>query len=297
MKNKVKILALLMLLPFLFLLPACDEDEAIYSNTRFVDENGVPYGIKEIDGKIRVSSTPYLFDIAEGKVTNHYSLNKFGYNSDVGAVEETVWEESAVYSYLTSATVLKISSSDVDDTAIGTGARTVSIYGLDANYDEIDETITMNGRTEVNSVNSYLRIFRMRVMTVGTTGWNEGTIYAGTGAVVAGVPANKYATIAVGHSQSLMALWTVPNAHTAYMTHLFASTGVVGKVTEMLLYIRTEDGVFQIKRRYHIVSGVVDRTFTLPLRVEAKSDIEIRGIAVAGGGAISASFDLWYEAN
>ncbi|KKL98814.1 hypothetical protein LCGC14_1820630 [marine sediment metagenome] len=52
------------------------------------------------------------------------------------------------------------------------------------------------------------------------------------------------------------------------------------------------NGVFQVKRRYHIIAGVVDRTFTMPLKIEAKSDIEVRGTAAGGGGAVSASFDL-----
>ncbi len=294
-KKAVAILAIIVAV--IFVLGGCEVADSVFSNVRFVDDSGTVYGIKQIDGKPRVSSVPYLYDIAEGNVANHYALHKFGYNSTVGAAEETIWEESTPYSYLAAATVLKISSSDVDDTAAGAGARTVAISGLDTNYDEINETITLNGRTAVNSVNSYLRIFRGRVLTAGATESNEGTIYVGTGAVVAGVPANVYATITVGHNQSLMAFWTVPNAHTAYMTHFYASTGVANKTTEILLYIRPLNEVFQVQRRYHIIAGVVDRTFTLPLGIVAKSDIEVRGTAAGGGGAISASFDMWYEAN
>lgn len=40
------------------------------------DENGLAYGVKQIDGKPRVSSMPYLYDIAEGNVTGHVPFSK-----------------------------------------------------------------------------------------------------------------------------------------------------------------------------------------------------------------------------
>lgn len=254
-----------------------------------------PFKIGRVKDKIRTSSVPYLYDIAKGNIPDHYALHKFGYNGTVPATEETIWEQSSVYAYLAAATVLKISSSDVDDTAVGAGAQKVDIYGLDADYNEISEVVILNGRTAVNTARSYLRIFRMMVKAAGATGSNEGILYAGTGAVAAGVPAVKYATVPVGHNQSLMALWTVPVHHTAHLVHLFASTGVANKTTEIYLYVRPCGEVFQVKKRYHIIAGIVDRQFLLPLKIEAKSDIEVRGTAAGGGGAISASFDLWYE--
>jgi hypothetical protein len=38
---------------------------------KLIDDLGVAFGVKQIDGKPRVSSTPYLYDIAEGNVTGH----------------------------------------------------------------------------------------------------------------------------------------------------------------------------------------------------------------------------------
>jgi hypothetical protein len=44
----------------------------------FVNELGVPYGVKHINNKPRVSSMPYLYDIAEGNVTDHVPFAKLG---------------------------------------------------------------------------------------------------------------------------------------------------------------------------------------------------------------------------
>ena len=119
----------------------------------FLDENARPYGIKQIDGKPRVSAMPYTYDIAEGKVPGHTGLIIFGSNPDVGTSQETVWDEGGIYAYLTEATVLKVSSGDANDDVGDAGATSVRIYGLDANYTEINETIAMNGQTAVNERN------------------------------------------------------------------------------------------------------------------------------------------------
>ena len=60
-----------------------------------------------------------------------------------------------LYPYLAAASLLQVSSGSANDTAAGTGARTVTIVGLDANYNVISETLTMNGVTPVQTVNSY----------------------------------------------------------------------------------------------------------------------------------------------
>lgn len=192
---------------------------------------------------------------------------------------------------------MTLSSTDVDDDGapVGNGARTVQIYGLDVNYDEINETITLDGQNPVNTANQYLRIFRILVRSAGTTGYNEGTIYAGTGAVVGGVPANVYASITPQMCQTLMAMFTVPRDYTGYLTNVFASTGISNKTTEVFVFVRPFGEVFQVKKRYHIINGAVFYEYDMPLEITARSDIEVRAQAVAGGGAVSTSFDLWYE--
>ena len=45
---------------------------------KVVDNNGIPIGLKHVNNKIRVSSMPYVYDIAEGNVPNHFSHSSFG---------------------------------------------------------------------------------------------------------------------------------------------------------------------------------------------------------------------------
>ena len=71
-------------------------------------------------------------DPVPGKFLNKINEWKFGFNPDISTSEETVWDHGGLYSYLAAASVLSVSSANVNDTALGSGARTVQIHGLDA---------------------------------------------------------------------------------------------------------------------------------------------------------------------
>jgi hypothetical protein len=257
---------------------------------------------KETSSISRVGTTePFELQVARGQIGWHYPLFKFGNNAVVGDSLETIWSEGGLYSYLTAATVLKVSSSSTNDTSAGTGARTVTLFGLDANYAEISETVTLNGQTAVNTTNTYIRINRMVVNTAGSGGQNAGVIYAGDGTVTSGVPAEKYATIAAGDNQSLMALWTVPADHTAYLLQkdITAATAQNNKYATIHLVARPFGEVFQTKDKHVIDNGVLHQAYSIPLKFEEKTDIEVRCIGDSSGAniAVSAGLDIIYIRN
>lgn len=238
-------------------------------------------------------------EVAKGSIPGYSSVNKFGHADAVLATQTTIWDQSTLYSYLASATILQISSSDVDDTAAGPGARTVMIFGLDADYNEIDEAVILDGRTQVPTEKKYLRIFRMHVMTTGATGYNEGDIYAGTGSPTAGVPPNKFAkivydtTFSRGENQTLMSLYTVPAGKTAYLMRFWFNENSA-KSFETWIYTRDNaiGSPFQVKLRTMLLDGIVDQNLSVPLKFTEKTDIEMRAAVAAPPADISAGFDL-----
>ena len=66
---------------------------------QLVDEAGALYGVKHIGNKPRVSSMPYLFDIAEGNVAGHMPWSMMAYNGDIGTAEEDVWVTGGLYAW------------------------------------------------------------------------------------------------------------------------------------------------------------------------------------------------------
>ena len=251
------------------------------------------------------TTEPFELQVARGQILHHKPLFKFGNNPTVGNSIETIWAEGGLYSYLSAATVLKVSSSNTADAEAGTGARTVELFGLDADYNEINETVTLNGQTAVNTTKEYLRINRMIVRSAGSGGQNAGIIYAGTGTVTDGVPANKYATIngVQGSNQSLMSLWTVPSGYTAFLMHYDISNGTstnTPAVCKVILSIRPYGEVFQSKDVKSLTNGMhIEETFSVPIVITEKSDIEVRGISSSASVSfdLSAAFEIIYIKN
>jgi hypothetical protein len=243
---------------------------------------------------------PFELQVARGQIMGHKTLFKFGANGDVGTSIETVWAQGGTYAYPASATVMKISSSSTDDAAAGTGARTISIAGLDANYNEISETVILNGQTEVNTVKSYLRISRMFVVTAGSGATAVGVIYAGTGTVTSGVPATVYGMIAIGANQTQMAFWTVPAGYTLYLMGTFYSSGnsTANAFTNFQLIQRPLGGVFRQQSSTRTAgSGDFVLDLHTPIVFAEKTDIEVRAIASAGASNVSAEFEGIYIEN
>jgi len=112
------------------------------------------------------------------QANDYFPVEIWGRNSDIdsGSAPETLWEQGGLYVWQTAAEALELVSSSANDTSAGTGARTVLVQGLNASYVPIEETVSMNGTSPVALVNTYLRINQIRILTVGSIGWNAGTI-------------------------------------------------------------------------------------------------------------------------
>lgn len=237
--------------------------------------------------------------LAKGLIYKHRPLFRFGSNAAVGSSEETIWANGGLYNYLTAATQVKLSSSSANDAAAGTGARTVYIEGLDSSYNEIAETVTLNGQTEVLTTQSFLRVFTGTVMTAGSGGTAAGDIYIGTGTVTAGVPATVLGKIAIGENKTMMAMWTVPAGHTIYMHSGTISSGTEGgnQFVTARLKIRPLGGVFQTAALVTLAGAFIPFDFGIALAIPEKTDIEARAVSSSTDQQVSISFSAIIEKN
>jgi hypothetical protein len=105
-------------------------------------------------------------------------------------------------------------SSSVNDTALGSGMRTVRVIGLDALGDRVAVDYALNGTTAVSIGNTWSFLQRIEGVTGGQA---QGTIYLGS---VAGTPtvAQTQHIISAGGGKSLSAIYKVPRGHTAWIT-------------------------------------------------------------------------------
>lgn len=239
-------------------------------------------------------------ETARGNVPGQTDELKFGAQDAISTTEIPIWDVASVYSYQAAALPLKVSSPNANDQASGTGARTIKVFGLDENYNEIDETVTLASVTAVTTTQSFLRIFQAQVITAGSGNQNAGIIYIGASTVTSGTPVDKYAAISAGENQTLMCLWTVPAGKTAYLQRTAVSSGatVANIGVTWRLRIREFGGLFRTRDRRSGVRSPVQIKYGAPIVVPEKSDIQLT--AIRGGGAnvdVTATFEVLIRDN
>ena len=236
---------------------------------------------------------PFELQVARGQIQAHSLVTIAGYNSDV----DTSWEMITPVgnlSYPAAALQMTVSSADADDTSAGTGARTVLITGLDANYAVISETVTMNGQTAVTTTNSFLRINSMLVTTAGTSLANEGIIYIGTGTVTSGVPATIYNVIAAGFNNATSSQYTIPAGYTGYL--VVARIGLAQDAGTTLITARTRfvgtNGIALTGPVIVTNNGISTIDFPYPIAIAEKTRIQGEAIGNAVDNEAAGFFEL-----
>ena len=265
-----------------------DVDDATDPNTLF----------EQVEQKMLGGWPRRLFEhtdlaIARGFTKGHRALYKFGYNPDVNGEEETVWAQGGNMTYPTSAVTMFVSSTSANDANGGTGANSIIIQGLDENYDEIEETVLLNGQTQVATQLAYLRVYRAFVTLAGTGGTSGGTIYIGSSGATGGVPnTTVYANLSFGN-QTQIAAYTVPAGYTLYVDDInfTAALSQANKTATCSFVSRTfGSNVFRTRLINVLQSNQLITKFEYPQKFYEKTDLECRVSTNTSNNAIGASF-------
>lgn len=241
----------------------------------------------------------FYFEVAVGNVLNHSSLNKFGQNSDVdSAAVEDIWDGGGVWNEPSTGQVYTVTSTSANDTAAGTGARTVEIFGLNTAGALTNETVTLAGTSWVTPTNSYQMIHRMVVRTAGSGEVNAGTITAN-----ANTDSNVTAQINAGNNQTLMAIYKIPVATKGCMLSYYASankaTGATATVNT-LIQAKPTGEVFQIKEVLGVVkdgASSIVRNYGVPKCFDALTIVKVSADTNVNDVDISAGFDMVLRPN
>jgi hypothetical protein len=240
------------------------------------------------------SARSFDLNVAEGIHPTIDTIFKFGRNADVGTTEEVIWDGGGDYSFLDNAEYIDIVSDDSDDTDQGAGAWTLIMYGLDSDFNEISEVITLNGTTPVRSQNQYLRLFRAIILTGGTTtavgGTNQGAI-----SFTSVVTSKLQAKISENEGQTLMAVYTVPAGKTAYITGGLFSVGQ-GKDCLFRGKFRNcsePNCPFSNKFSIELYENALQPEFKVPLKIPEKTDMVVTGQNGVQSVPASASWGMY----
>ncbi len=248
--------------------------------------------VNTLEGQENPPPSEFKLNLSRGRIQNMQTVNKFGRNADVDIGTEDVWGGGGTWVGPTAARVHAVVSSSAADTSAGTGARTVTVYGLDANYAALQETVTMNGVTPVNTSGSYIMIHRMLVATAGTGGVNAGIITA-----TAATDATITITIQANVGQSQLGIYMVPAGYTAYCYRFGGNIGGAANARiSVELMAKPFGGAWNMKASIDLQVGgstADDRVFDPPLSVVGeKGLVKARATADTNNTTVNGHFDL-----
>lgn len=185
---------------------------------------------------------PFELQVARGQIPWHTATNIFGYQVAVGTgTPILVWENTAAYVYPTVAQQMNLHSTSASDINVN-----VTIVGLDANYNQITERLTLtNGTTGVLTTNSFLRVTAIFA--------NDANYALPVGDILLSnaVKTVIYAKIIAGVNKSQMSQYTVPAGYTFYLTRVDVFANEAGSGNNF--------GNYQVYTK----NNVTGQTFTL----------------------------------
>lgn len=256
-------------------------------------------------GNLKVTDAENTLAIAKGQVIGSDDINKWGNAPDFDTAdgEVTIWDgaedatgwEKMVYTYPSTASIDSISSTDASDT------NTVTIEGLDSNFEEVSQQVTLNGQTRVALSTSLIRFYR---------GYNDnGTKFAGhiiiydNDTTTGGIPDDTTLIRGVIHpneQQTEMAIYTIPAGKTGYLLGGYCSTAGANKTSNYVIKfkIRTFGGVFRTQQKVALSdtgTTFIPFTYPVPQTLAEKTDVEVTAQMTATGGtgaSISAGFSI-----
>lgn len=173
----------------------------------------------------------FLTNISRGKVQGATPFGSYGERTTSGAETNRIVWPNGIFSLPPAAGVqMSIISTSADDDAAGTGIRTVEIHYLDANLDEQEEILVMDGVTPVLTQATDIRFINCtHIQTYGTDAFAAGTITASNGGVT-------YSQISVGETRCTSSARMIPRGKVGYLAG--ASAGAVSGTAAARAIIR-----------------------------------------------------------
>ena len=215
-------------------------------------------------------------NIARGLVKETEVRNIFGYQETGDTTLRALWEfANTSYVYPPSAIQMTVTAADVGD-----DGKNLLIKGLDANYDEITETVTLVGAGDVVTTTSFLRINDVILLT-GTT--NIGLITVQNAAKTI-----KYGGIRAEDGRNQASIYTVPAGHCFYLYRIdaFSSDSTAAKPAVFRnLSINSSGQIYNTARTTFFNNMNILRQ--LPFKYSEKTDIQFQVATDQGSHELS----------
>lgn len=243
-------------------------------------------------------------EIARGNVDGQTLVHKFGHNAAVGTTYVPI-ANGGIYPTPTpsNATTLRIKAGgDANDTAAGTGAREITLQGLDETGAFAEEALATAGASASSATTTtFMRLFRFLVSDSGTYADSANGSHADDIVIENGAGGTDWGTIDstdFPKGQSEVAVYSVPNGSTAYLTFIDIEVETT-KSVDALLFVRSDlldetagYPAIRLQQRFTGITDHVSKMFEYPIAYTGPCDIGIMAKTSVGTAAVNAQFEL-----
>lgn len=208
----------------------------------------------------QIDSPDAMLEIAHRRAPGVSTLHLFGFNRSIDITYETVFNDGGgLYTFPSSPVTLSLVSTSAADT------MAVFISGLDENYQEISDLVTLNGITPVNSNIQFYRI-------------NQATIVSGenAGNITISSAGTTYAYIETGLGNSQGIIYSVPAGKSLYIYTTHFTSGTVNPNKYLFSRGVTRSSTGRVNRFWESTFGTnISFDLTVPFRVPEKTDFTL----------------------
>lgn len=231
-------------------------------------------------------SNDIRYDLVSGLFTKRRIERVWGYAKTLKTSfaemirDEANGENTGLSALLSTASALRVKTGGnvVDVSPVGSGALSILIKGLDANYNKIEETVLLTGASvSLSTTQTFLRVLSVKVNAVGANKTNEGNINVET---ITGVLVGQ---IRAKTGISRRCLYSVEADHTAYIEKLRIQAPA-DKLVWAELCVREFGSDVTTSHIKFQVQGTNQGYMELDygIKVEQKSDVWIQAMSEGG---------------
>lgn len=250
----------------------------------------------------------FEIDVARGAIEkNGEVIHKFGRNTAVSTTFVPVCL-GGIYRtpQVAGVTTLRIKAGNANDTAAGSGAREITLEGLDETGTYVTETLATAGESaSSNTSNTYIRLFRAYVSASGTYTDQSTGSHAANIVIENSAGTEDWLTIdstGFPKSQSEVGCYTVPLGKVAYIREFYVNSDT-SKLATILIFQR--QNILETSAPYTAARMVEHITaLNQPFQQEhigvlgpfpALTDIGVLAKFAAGTGVIETTFEIYLE--
>jgi len=250
------------------------------------------------------NSLPWGAQIARGNMRLAHIHHQFGRNIACGTSYVPV-TDNGVYRtpQVAGATQLRVKAGgNAADTADGAGARSVRLFGIDINGDEVEEVIATAGASASPvSSTSFIRLYAVEIETSGTYGTQSVGSHFGTITIENAAGSEDWAEIPInGFPSGAAAIGslTIPRNHVGLISSVQINVDQA-KTTDILILKR--ESVLQTAAPYKPVmkmqefigvAAPISISFETPIKFTELTDIGLLAKVSNGTGAVSVDMEV-----